>query len=202
MCFDLKAHQCDYPHCANTHTSSHPYPPSACTHTQPNKYCLPILCHSTPWREAHIDRQHSFAWSIVSFFTSLSVSRTPHILHISQLSILPLIFYLNYFSSWAHSQKPLKLWSVSFGFIFDQLPSIPHVGGCWEGRRSGSSAFDCISQKFSMARCALPHPWFAQPATVSRSIMCCWEGQRVTWNHLSPARLNTAPASYRLHSYE
>lgn len=156
---------------ARVHTNTH-------THTQSNKYCLPILCHSTFRREASIDRQHSFAWSIVSFSTSLFLSQSlaPHTsrTHLSCLCCLWSSSWITYHLE-APSQKPQAPWSISFGFILDQLSSIPHVGLWWEGRRVGSSAFDCISQRFSMTKCTVPHSWFAQPATVSSSIMCCWE---------------------------
>lgn len=77
--------------CAHKLVSSHPPSPHKQTDlcTQSNKYCLPILRHSTPWRKAGIDRQHSFSWSIVSFSVFLSLS--PHVSDIAKLPVLFLI---------------------------------------------------------------------------------------------------------------
>ena len=165
----------DHVHTLSLHTLARTH---THTRTQSNKYCLPILCHSTPRREASIDRQHSFAWSIVSFSTSLFLSQclAPHTscTHLSCLFCLWSSSWITYHLE-APSQKPQAPWSISFGFILDQLPSISNVGLWWEGRRVGSFTFDYISQIFSMAKCTVPHSWFAQPATVSSSIMCCWE---------------------------
>lgn len=91
VCFALKAHQCDSPQCANMHASSHPMPR---THTQPNKYCLPLLCHSTPKREAGIDRLHSSTWSIVSLSVRL---------------LLPSRLRQKTRLSWAASDLPVEL---------------------------------------------------------------------------------------------
>lgn len=54
-----------------TYTQAHvPNVPFARRHSLIN-VAFPILCHSTPVREARIDRQSSLAWSIASFYVPL-----------------------------------------------------------------------------------------------------------------------------------
>lgn len=50
---------------------------------------FPILCHSTPVREAHIDRQSSFAWSIASFSAPLSFWQCPSLQPSRSASVFP-----------------------------------------------------------------------------------------------------------------
>lgn len=105
--------------------------------TQPNKYCLPILCHSTPWREASIDKPaqlyliNSLFSLVLPFLSPLLPARLAYISTpcspsdlaaelLQILSIYPqkhkssdqprlVLFLINYFipSSWQKGKKKL-----------------------------------------------------------------------------------------------
>lgn len=156
---------------------------------QLNKYRLPILCHSTPWREC-IDKEQLclinslFLYLFLCLCLLLSVHRAQISAPRSLSDLLaesPLILCI-------YSKNPQKLWSILFGFVFDQFPDIWHVGS-WRGKRVRGALLHWI----------VYHRHFqkrnAQSATVSSGIMCSWKkGQRVTSNHLTQIRLNRTAA--------
>lgn len=153
--------------------------------TQPNKYCLPILCHSTPWREASIDKPaqlyliNSLFSLVLPFLSPLLPARLAYISTpcspsdlaaelLQILSIYPqkhkssdqprlVLFLINYFipSSWQKGKKKLT--------------------------KKGGWVLIVKQRIFHIARYTLLHPRCAQPAAISNTRMCCLgKGQRVT----------------------
>lgn len=150
--------------------------------TQPNKYCLPILCHSTPWREASIDKPAQLylinsLFSLVLPFLSpllpaclayISTPCSPSDLAAELLQILS-IYPQKHKSS---DQPRLVLFLINY-----------FIPSSWQL---------IVKQRiFHIARFTLLHPRCAQPAAISSTRMCCLgKGQRVTWNLLSQTRLS------------
>lgn len=188
--FDLKAHQCDIPHCANVHACSHPHPPFGHTHavrdTQPNKYCLPVLClHS---KERVLYRQAAQLYLINSLFSLLLSFLSPHLpvplayiatpssasdLAAESLQILSIYPYKHKSSDQSH----LGLFLINYLKPNSWLKK--WVRGVWGLIAFFSSKVHAVS----------PHMCTASHHQQHVNVLP-GKGQRVTWNLSSQTRLS------------